>query len=80
MGRQPWANVEQRAFLKSESQSFLDAQEKKQLTRFWDKINQQWFEKFPEPKPSSGDEAADLKAYGARIDRRKKVSRHPTRL
>ncbi|KAJ6620896.1 hypothetical protein B0H10DRAFT_1945721 [Mycena sp. CBHHK59/15] len=53
MAPNTWATADQIVWLKERQPAYLEAQSKKQLrsmTRFWNKLEHNWFEAFPEEK------------------------------
>ena len=50
-----WASNEQREFLSTYVPQYLDAQKNRQYHKFWPKLFQAWFTKFPEAEPTEDD-------------------------
>ncbi|KAJ6558709.1 hypothetical protein B0H10DRAFT_2201342 [Mycena sp. CBHHK59/15] len=82
MAPNTWATADQIVWLKERQPAYLEAQSKKQLrsmTRFWNKLEHNWFEAFPEEKalglPMPGPDVLympeELKLLGDSINLRK---------
>jgi hypothetical protein len=50
-----WASPEQNSFLLSYFPEYLEAQSKGRYDKFWPKLFQEWFAKFPAPTPQPDD-------------------------
>jgi hypothetical protein len=50
-----WASPEQNSFLLSYFPEYLEAQSKGRYDKFWPKLFQEWFAKFPAPQPQPDD-------------------------
>jgi hypothetical protein len=69
-----WANEEQLAFLRSRCHDFSDAQKRKTLAKFWNTLDCDWFEKWPEAGTDTIEAGEHQEELGKRIEKRKKVS------
>jgi hypothetical protein len=68
-----WADQDQLAFLRNRRVDFTDAQKKKTLTKFWNALDRDWFEKWPEAGVGAENEE-DREELGKQIEKRKKVN------
>ena len=75
MAPQYWADAEQLEFLRSRRSEFLESQKKKSLNKFWNALDRQWFEKWPEPGTDAalGNDEGLRQELGLQIEKKKKV-------
>jgi hypothetical protein len=59
MAPQSWATPDQQAFLNTQVSDYLTAQKAKSLPRFWARLYEDWFQKFPELPQVMPGKAAD---------------------